>query len=210
MHPITKWWLRIKWRYSYWRATIRGNVELGRRVFIDSGVELIAKKSCERIRIGARSEIHCGSLLHCYEGQIDVGEDVSINPYCVLYGHGGLTIGNHVLIATGCVVIPANHVIDNPDMTIRSQGLNCRGIHVEDDVWIGAKAVILDGVTIGRGAVIGAGAVVTRNIPPGAIAVGVPARVARYRDGFVKPLGDDAVERCPRISVAENLNRQTK
>jgi acetyltransferase-like isoleucine patch superfamily enzyme len=79
-------------------------------------------------------------------------------------------------------MIPANHNIDDPDRPIRTQGLSCRGIVIEDDVWIGARVVVLDGVTIRRGAVIGAGAVVTQDVPAGAISMGVPAKVKRYRD----------------------------
>jgi acetyltransferase-like isoleucine patch superfamily enzyme len=65
---------------------------------------------------------------------------------------------------------------------MREQPLTSRGdIVLEDDVWLGANVVVLDGVTIGRGAIVGAGAVVTQSIPPYAIAGGVPARVIRYR-----------------------------
>lgn len=187
MNAFQKLISRIKWRRRYPRAVIRGNVELGTRVFVGPGVELKARKDGERICIGSGTDVHCGTLIHCYEGTIHIGENVSVNPYCVLYGHGGLTIGNDVLIATGCVMVPANHVVDDPDIPIRLQGCRCRGIRIEDDVWIAAKVVILDGVTIGRGAVIGAGAVVTKDVPPGAIAVGVPARVMRFRDGYGTP-----------------------
>jgi acetyltransferase-like isoleucine patch superfamily enzyme len=171
------------WRYVDWRSTVRGHVALGKRVYVGPGAELLARNAHEKICIGSECQIHRNALLHCYGGQIVVGNNVSINPFCVLYGHGGLTIGNDVLIATGCVMIPANHNIDDLDRPIRSQGLTCRGIVVEDDVWIAARAVILDGVTIHRGAVIGAGAVVTRDVPAGAIAVGVPAKVKGYRGG---------------------------
>ena len=57
-----------------------------------------------------------------------------------------------------------------------------RSIHIEEDAWIGAHAVILPGVTVGRGAVVGAGSVVTHDVPPYAIVAGVPARILRYRD----------------------------
>ena len=183
MNLLAKLLLQIGWRYVDWRAKLRGRITLGENVYVAPGAELLAAKPPEQISLGSGCLIHQGALLHCYGGQIQLGDNVSVNPYCVLYGHGGLTIGNDVLIATGCVIIPANHIIDDPTKSIRAQGLRCQGICIEDDVWLGARVVVLDGVTIGRGAVIGAGAVVTTNIPPGALAVGVPAKVIRYRAG---------------------------
>ncbi len=192
MHLLPKLLSKIRRWYLRWRA-VRGHVQLGACVSIGPGVELLwATEPAERIRVGPASVLHRGCLLHCYGGRIEVGANANVNPHCVLYGHGGLTIGNDVLIATGCVMIPANHNVADPAIPIRLQGLTCRGIRIEDDVWLGARVTVLDGVTIGRGAVVGAGAVVTRDIPPGAVALGVPARVIRYRDGYATPIHENA------------------
>lgn len=185
MNPIAKVMQHMGWRYVDWRATTRGRVRLGKRVYVAPRAELLADKTAEEITIGPGCAVLQGALLHCYGGKISLGTNVTVNPYCVLYGHGGLTIGDNVLVATGCVMISANHNIDDAQTSIRSQGLRCEGIEIEDDVWLGARVVVLDGVTIGRGAVIGAGAVVTKDIPAGAVALGVPAKVVRYRTGFV-------------------------
>ena len=158
---------------------------MGRGFHVSAGAELLADGPGERIALGAGCRLHSGALLHCYGGRIQIGRDVGINPYCVLYGHGGLEIGDNVLIATGCVLVPANHNFSDPAVPIRSQGLTCRGIRIEEDVWLAARVIVLDGVTIGKGAVIGAGAVVTKDIPAGAIAVGNPAKVVRWRPGVV-------------------------
>jgi acetyltransferase-like isoleucine patch superfamily enzyme len=187
MNLIAKLMQHMGWRYVDWRAKTRGHVALGKRVYVAPGAELLAAKPSEEITIGSDCSILQGSLVHCYGGKIRLGDNVTINPYCVLYGHGDLAIGDNVLIATGCVMIPANHNIDDPQATIRTQGLRCEGIQIEDDVWLGARVTVLDGVRIGRGAVIGAGAVVTKSIPAGAIAVGVPAKIIRYRPGFMTP-----------------------
>ena len=184
MNLIAKLMQHMGCRYVDWRAITRGRVTLGKRVYIAPRAELLADKPSEEITLGPGCSVLQGALVHSYGGKIRMGANVTVNPYCVLYGHGGLTIGDNVLIATGCVMIPANHNIDNPQATIRSQGLRCEGIQIEEDVWLGARVVVLDGVTIGRGAVVGAGAVVTKNIPAGAIAVGVPAKVIRYRSGY--------------------------
>jgi acetyltransferase-like isoleucine patch superfamily enzyme len=180
MNTLARIYRRLHWRYVHHRARVRGNVNLGRGVHIGNNAELIARNT-ERITVGEGTFILNGALLHPYGGWISVGRNVGINPYCVLYGHGGLAIGDNVLIATSCVLIPSNHNFDSVDIPIRSQGLTCRGIRIEDDVWLGARVTVLDGVTIGRGAVIGAGAVVTRSIPAGAIAVGAPARMIGWR-----------------------------
>lgn len=119
-------------------------------------------------------------LLAC-GGTIDIGAHCTIQLFCVLYGHGGLTIGNFVRIATQTVIVPSNHNFDRLDIPISQQGYTAKGVTIEDDVWIGAGCKILDGVTIGQGSVIGAGSVVNRSIPPYSVAVGVPARVIRKR-----------------------------
>lgn len=134
-----------------------------------------------RISIGSRTIVHPGALLLPYGGAIEIGDDCSVNPYTILYGHGGLTIGNGVRIATHCVIIPANHRFDDPETPIRLQGESRLGVSIEHDVWIGAHATILDGVTIGSGAVIAAGAVVNREVPAGALVAGVPAKVVSSR-----------------------------
>jgi len=167
-------------RYVERKAKVIGNVTLGKGVFVAADAEVVSEGN-ETIVVGDYSFILRGALLLPSGGKIIIGRNVGINPYTVIYGHGGVEIGNDVLIATSCVIISANHNFSRLDIPINSQGLTCRGIRIEDDVWLGARVTVLDGVKIGRGAVIGAGAVVTHDIPPEAIAVGVPARVIGTR-----------------------------
>jgi acetyltransferase-like isoleucine patch superfamily enzyme len=110
-----------------------------------------------------------------------MGDNCTLNPFCIILGYGGVTIGNNVRIAAGTSIVAFNHVMDDPDAPILSQGNKCLGIVIEDDVWIGTGVRVLDGVRIGRGAVVGAGSVVTRDIPPETVAFGVPARAIRSR-----------------------------
>ena len=79
------------------------------------------------------------------------------------------------------VINSANHVYADPSRTIREQGHSAASIVVGDDVWIGAHAAILAGVTIGNGAVVGAGAVVTHDVAPYTVVAGIPARVIKRR-----------------------------
>ena len=117
-----------------------------------------------------------------YKGQIEIGNNCSLSQYSILFGLGGLKIGNGVRIGPHTVVIPSNHNFDRIDIPIFKQGETMLGIIIEDDVWIGANCTICDGVVIGEGSVIGAGSVVTRNIPPFSVAVGSPAKVIKKRN----------------------------
>lgn len=127
------------------------------------------------ISIG-RSSIHLGTLIATYGGDIRIGDGSAINPYCVIYGHGGLKIGNEVRIAAQTVIVPANHTFSDHSMPIGKQPIEAKGIVIEDDVWIGAGVKILDGVVIASGCVVGAGSVVTRSLERNGVYVGVPAR----------------------------------
>jgi acetyltransferase-like isoleucine patch superfamily enzyme len=152
-------------------------ITLGTRVKIGRGSRLVG-----RVAIGANTTLRQAVLLNAYGGHITIGQNCSINDFCVLYGMGGLTIGNDVRIATHTVIVSGNHNIEDLDRPIREQGVRLAAVTIEDDVWIAANVTILAGVQIGTGSVIGAGAVVTRSIPPRSIAVGAPAKVIRKRE----------------------------
>lgn len=135
-----------------------------------------------KISIGKNCELLYGALLMTYGGDITIGECCSINPYSVLYGHGNLTIGNNVLIAGHCLIIPSNHNFSDITKPINRQGETRKGIIIEDNVWIGSGCRILDGVRIGQGAIIAAGAVVNKDVLPNTIVGGVPAKLIKTRN----------------------------
>jgi acetyltransferase-like isoleucine patch superfamily enzyme len=109
-------------------------------------------------------------------GPVELGPDVSINPYATLDGgQKGITIGAGTRIATRAALFAFDHGLD-PALAIRAQPVRSQGIAIGADVWIGANATVTDGVRVGDHAVIGAGAVVTRDVPAFAIVGGVPAR----------------------------------
>lgn len=116
-------------------------------------------------------------------GDIVIGESCVFNSGCVLYSGNGIKIGNAVSVAANCVFAPTNHQYDDPDTFIQSQGFRPSkgGIVIEDDVWLGAGCVILDGVHIGKGAVIGAMTLVRGDVPPYAIAAGNPMTIRGSR-----------------------------
>jgi acetyltransferase-like isoleucine patch superfamily enzyme len=161
------------------------NLRLGRSVFVDQGVYLHACP--DGITIGDRSFVMHNSILHVFNFRdlphagITIGRDCFIGEANIIRGQGGVNIGNDVYTGPLVQILAVNHVYDDPDARIREQGITAQGITIEDDVWLAAGAIVLDGVTIGRGSVIGAGAVVTSDIPPYAIAVGSPAHVVKDR-----------------------------
>ena len=146
-----------------------------------SPLSKIKTLGAESIVIRKNSNIGDYAQLHSCGGNIEIGENCSIQLFCVLYGHGGLTIGNNVRIAAHSIIIPSNHNFDRHDIPICKQGETSKGIIINDDVWIGAGSRILDGVQIGSGCVIGAGSVVTKSIAENFIVAGVPATIVRKR-----------------------------
>lgn len=116
-------------------------------------------------------------------GDLRIGRHSIINSGCVLYTGNGIDIGCHVAVAANCTFAPVNHRFDDPDRLIKEQGFmpSRGGILVEDDVWIGANVVLLDGAILRRGCVVGAGAVVRGELPALSINVGVPARTTGWR-----------------------------
>jgi acetyltransferase-like isoleucine patch superfamily enzyme len=143
-----------------------------------------------RVLVSDGVTISDGVIIATYGGSIEIEAGVYIGPYCVLYGHGGLVIGQNTMIGAQTVLIPANHGFARFDLPMNAQPLTREGICIGTDVWIGSGCKILDGVRIGNGAVIGAGSVVTKEIEPYGIAQGVPAAVVRSRLGMIEPAED--------------------
>jgi serine acetyltransferase len=127
--------------------------------------------------------IERGVVLHAFGGSIKLGRDVFVGPHTVIYGHGGVEIGDACLIAMHCRIVSSNHTVPPFGTDIRSQPDVLLPTKIGRDVWLGAGVTVLGGVTIGDGCVVGAGAVVTKDLPAGSIAVGIPAVVKGWRPG---------------------------
>lgn len=106
---------------------------------------------------------------------ISVGKGVFINSGCCFQDQGGIIIGDGCLIGHQVVFATINHDISSD----KRGDMLCKPIVIENNVWIGAHATILQGVTVGEGAVVAAGAVVTKDVPKRAIVAGVPAKIKR-------------------------------
>jgi len=118
--------------------------------------------------------------LEIYDAEkMECGSDVAFGEFCHIRANGGLRIGSRVMIASHVVITTRSHPIDLPRYAITEDA----PIDIGDDVWIGAGAVILPGVSIGAGAVVAAGAVVSESVAPYTVVAGVPARVIRQVRG---------------------------
>ena len=167
------------------RTYIRGPyIFIGNHVILDPDLKLCVglnnfKKG--KINILKNCELSKGVIIKAYGGFVDIKQNTYLGEYVVIYGHGGVEIGEDTLIAMHSCILSSNHTVSNKDSKIRNMPDILLPTKIGNDVWVGANVTVLGGITIGDGAIIGAGAVVTRNIPPYAIAVGNPAKVIKYR-----------------------------
>ncbi len=177
-------------------ASIRGNgyfsprssiyhshLRLGDKVFVGDGALIYEDVGGGNIELGDGVHLHRGTALQTgMGGSVVIGNDTHIQPRCQLSAYkGSINIGSQVEIAPNCSFYPYDHgvAVGKP---IGRQVLQAgAGIVIGDGVWLGVGVIVLNGVRIGKGAVIGAGSVVSKDIPDMAIAVGVPAKVIRYR-----------------------------
>ena len=140
--------------------------------------------SPETIDLAGNVQFGENSFFTANGGSIQIGKNTAFNRDVHINADvgGNIKIGEFYMIGPNVVMRTANHKFDNPDVVMQKQGHIIKDIQIDDDVWIGSNAVVVGGVHVGRGAVIGAGAVVTKDIPSMAIAVGVPAKVIKYRN----------------------------
>lgn len=162
------------------KIKINKSIKLENKVQIKNSA-IIEIRDGGTIFIGKGSQILDGVLILTYGGDIIIGEYCNINPYTIIYGHGGTKIGNNVLIAGHCMIIPNNHNFSDKNIPISNQGCTSKGIIIEDDVWIGHGCSILDGVTVGKGSVIAAGSIVNKSVKPYSVMAGVPAKKIKER-----------------------------
>lgn len=151
-----------------WRAGYALRRFLCARLLAECGPNLLVKKGCyfgggDRLHVGANSQL---------------GANARIDPE--------VYIGDNVVMAPDVVIETISHAFDDMSIPINRQGaLPAAAVHIGSDVWIGTRVIIMPGVTVGDGCVIGANSVVTRDIPAGVIAVGVPCRPIRTRGEII-------------------------
>lgn len=130
-----------------------------------------------RFSLGDHSVIESFCCINNAVGDVMIGDHTRVGIHNTIIGP--VSIGNHVNLAQGITVTALNHNFSDPDKLIDEQGISTAAVHIGDDVWIGANAVVLPGVTIGNHSVVAAGAIVTKDIPQGSLVAGVPAKILK-------------------------------
>lgn len=152
---------------------------LGQGVVFEPGVLVFHP---ENIEIGDNVYVGHGAILKgYYKGRMRIGANTWIGQGAFIHSAGDVTIGETVGIAPYVKVLTSFHTEAGRDVPILAAPIELSPVVIEDDSDVGIGAILLPGVTVGRGAQVGAGAVVTRDVPPFAVVAGNPARILRYR-----------------------------
>ena len=135
------------------------------------------------LEIGGNTVIDRGGELTSVNGaRLTIGNGTGIGSYCNIRCDKNIAIGDNCYFAQFVTIVDGGYEFGNKNLPINRTRYNANSVSVGNNVWLGAGVIVLPGVTIGDGAVIGAGSVVVKDIPPYAIAVGNPAKIARYRE----------------------------
>lgn len=127
--------------------------------------------------LGDYSVVESFACINNAVGDVVIGDHTRVGLHNTIIGP--VRIGNHVNLAQGITITALNHNFSDAEKRIDEQGVSTTPVVLEDDIWIGANAVILPGVTIGQHSVVAAGAIVTKDVPPHSLVAGVPAKVIR-------------------------------
>lgn len=170
MHPVKtrpNWWIRL----FYFIYLKRGK---GSVIYRSVRKDL---PPFRKFSLGKYSVVEDFSCLNNAVGDLNIGDYTRIGLGNTIIGP--VSIGNHVNLAQNVTVTGLNHNFEDVDKRIDQQGVSTRQVIIEDDVWVGANAVILPGVTLGRHSVVAAGSVVSRPVPPYTVCAGSPARIIK-------------------------------
>jgi acetyltransferase-like isoleucine patch superfamily enzyme len=168
-------------RYRRWKLARHG-LRLDRSCCVGRFVSLGPRgHDPGAIEVGPECELSLCIELNPWGGHIHIGRHVFLGPHVVIYGQGGVEIGDHSLIAAHCCIFSSNHTVPARDRIIRHEPDVLLPTKIGRDVWLGAGVKVMGGVTVGDGCIVGAGAVVTDDLPPYSIALGVPAKVVKQR-----------------------------
>ena len=130
-----------------------------------------------KFSLGDYSVVESYACINNAVGDVMIGDHTRIGLHNTIIGP--VIIGSHVNLAQGITITALNHNFENSKKRIDEQGVSTSAVVIEDDIWIGANAVVLPGVTIGHHSVVAAGAVVTKDVPPHSLVAGVPAKVIK-------------------------------
>jgi len=166
-----------------------GRIHLGDNIVVSEGVVLDGRNvNDERAIVIADEAMLANNVsINCKGGTVNIGARTGIGAQTIIHSIDAcpVIIGADAIIGPQCYIVGGgSYNMDRLDVPIATQGIKPDGgCHIEDNVWVGANASIMGGVTLAGGSVVAAGAVVTRSIPANTICAGVPAKVIKNRDG---------------------------
>ena len=180
------WWQKRRWYERNSRPLHRARINL-HALRRDSFIRFPVHGNVLEALDDGRLQIGKGTLFepHCWitiadEGRVSIGEGCFLNIGTMVAAQGLVEIGDHVMFANGCFISDASHAYDRDDIPVTWQGFTSKGpTRIGSNCWFGVNCVVSSGVTIGDRCVIGANSVVTKDLPPGVIAAGAPAKVIR-------------------------------
>lgn len=165
---------RIHLSVRYWQPS---NIRVGAHCEIRHGSSLDARSAIPAaISIGDHVRIKEYVALAAYGGFVRLADHVLIARCTTIFGHGGVTIGEHSMIGPSVQIVSSSHICTLADMPFQNQGFTRESISVEDNVWIGGQTTVLGGAVIRSNVVVGAGAVVRGELHSGWCYAGIPAR----------------------------------
>jgi acetyltransferase-like isoleucine patch superfamily enzyme len=170
---IARWaWLKLRWR---------GRLQTDGLCFICPRVKFEIGKDA-RVVLGRWSWIGHRSKIRAHEGEVLIGAKTVIGQECTISAFQHVSIGRECIVADRVMLIDFDHGVVEVERPIREQGIYKRDVNVGHNVWMGYGVCVLRGITVGNNSVLGTNSVVSKDIPPNAVAAGLPARVLRYRE----------------------------
>lgn len=167
-------------------------ISVGRAVIIEDNViiDALSKEGVilgDNVTIAKFTTIQCTGVIRHLGVGLTIGHNSAVGAYSFLGAQGGIQIGANVIMGPRVSLHAENHLYGDLTIPIRLQGESRQGIVIEDDCWVGAGSIILDGVRISQGSVIAAGSVVTKSVPAYSVMAGVPARLIKTRNENDRP-----------------------
>lgn len=153
---------------------IAGQVRIGKNVYIGDQVSLIVEQGAT-LTIADNSFIGESCYIKCFGGKVEIGQDVSINSKSFINGCGGVSIGDNTRIGTQSIIIASNHKFGEPDLLVKD-AITKQGVSLGENIWLGARVTVLDGVVIPNDSVIGACSLVSKPLPESGVYVGIPVK----------------------------------
>lgn len=174
---------RLANKLRIFRARALG-VRVGRNVRIGRNVEFrFTQPSLQerRLVLGDDVTIDSGTILDTFGGSIAIATGTIVGPGCLIYGHGGITIGCYSLISPKCTILSSNHDFSQPHVRLRDLADVIAPTSIGDNCWLGSATCVMAGTTIGDDTIVAAGSIVTRDLTAMSVARGAPAKVVRSR-----------------------------